>query len=311
MNAPSLWQTIDAPESEDQLVAQWSANADAPLVSVCCNTYNQQDYIAQCLDSILGQKTSFPFEVLVHDDASSDGTTAIVQSYAERFPRVVRPLIQECNRWSRGHNIAPEFNFPRARGRYIALCDGDDAWADSQKLQQQVDFLEANSDYVLCFTDAVSVDEEGRRQARLAGCRRDLSARELQETASIFTLTTCFRNVIDAWPREFANARYGDLVIWSLLGDHGAGKYLADVRPALYRQNPRGIHSGIDKRHQVERSLETMAALYSYRLRKGDRTLAYSHLQHMVIHNLRLLGVGGLWTLFWRGVKRSADVQRR
>lgn len=311
MSADLERSTISAPEIEDTLLREWDGGPGQPLVSVCCITYNHERYIAECLDSILGQRTTFPFELLIHDDASEDGTAKIVSDYAHRFPNVIRPILQRENQWSRGHNISPEFNFSRARGRYIAICEGDDAWVDPFKLQRQIDFLEANLDYVLCFTDAVAVDASGRDLARLHGTRRDLSAKELQLTASIFTLTACFRHVISDWPREFANARYGDLVIWSLLGDHGAGKYLPDIAPSRYRQHDAGMHSGSDLHSQRERALETMAALFSYRLRRGERGLALRHLEDMLVHNVRLLGPSGFWRLLLRGIARSIDFKRR
>jgi glycosyltransferase involved in cell wall biosynthesis len=304
-------RSLTAPASEDGLVGQWSGDLTKPLVSVCCITYNQKNYIAECLESILGQRTNFPFEVLVHDDASDDGTAEQVAEYARRFPTVIRPILQKENQWSLGRNINPEFNFLRAKGRYIAICEGDDAWVDPTKLQQQVDFLEANPEFVMCFTDAVAVDESGRDRPRLRGARRDLTAQELQLTASIFTLTTCFRNVICEWPREFANVRYGDLAIWSLLGDHGAAKYLPNIAASRYRQHDAGIHSGIGVRRRRERALETMAALFSYRLRLGQRALALRHLEDILLHSLGLLGARGLVRLVWRGVRRSIDFDRK
>lgn len=119
-------------------------------VSVFCTAYNHKPYIAETLESFLSQKTDFPFEVLVTDDASTDGTTDVLYEYAEKYPDVIRFFHQEENRFSRGGNLYEEVMYPNARGKYIAYCEGDDYWCDSTKLQQQVDFLEANPDYSAC-----------------------------------------------------------------------------------------------------------------------------------------------------------------
>ena len=124
-----------------------------PLVSICCLTYNHAPIIKDCLDGFLAQKTSFPIEILIHDDASTDGTDIIIKEYAERNPNVIFPLFEKENQYSKGHrgSMDVEFNYSRARGKYIAYCEGDDYWTDPLKLQKQVDFLESHPDYSVCF----------------------------------------------------------------------------------------------------------------------------------------------------------------
>ena len=128
------------------------------VVSICCITYNHAPYIRECLDGFLMQKTDFAFEVLIHDDASTDGTTEIIKEYEAKCPDIIKPLYEEENQWVKGRRGNKEFNYPRARGKYIALCEGDDYWTDPLKLQKQVDFLEANTDYSLCFHAAKLVE---------------------------------------------------------------------------------------------------------------------------------------------------------
>jgi glycosyltransferase involved in cell wall biosynthesis len=123
-----------------------------PKVSVLCLTYNQHKYIRQCLDSILAQKTNFGYEILVNDDASSDGTTDILKDYENNYPGVVRLNIQKENQYSKGvRNMMIHFLLPKAKGKYIAICEGDDFWTDDNKLQLQVDYLEKNKDCSMCF----------------------------------------------------------------------------------------------------------------------------------------------------------------
>lgn len=124
---------------------------DRPLlVSISCITYNHAPYIRQCLDGFLMQKTDFAFEILIHDDCSTDGTAEIIKEYESQYPDIIKPLYEEENQWVKGRRGSAVFNFPRAKGKYIALCEGDDYWTDPLKLQKQVDFLEANPEYVMC-----------------------------------------------------------------------------------------------------------------------------------------------------------------
>ena len=120
-----------------------------PLVSICSIAYNHEPYIRQCLDGFLKQKCNFAFEVLIHDDASTDGTTEIIREYEEKYPNIIKPIYEKENQWVKGRVGSVIFNFPRAKGKYIALCEGDDYWTDPLKLQKQVEFLEANPEYVL------------------------------------------------------------------------------------------------------------------------------------------------------------------
>ena len=120
----------------------------SPFVSVFCPTYNHEKYIRQCLEGIVMQETSFQIEVIVQDDASTDGTTAIIKEFAKRYAFII-PIIHEVNIYSLGRNLN-EYWLKNARGKYMAFCEGDDYWTDPLKLQKQVDFLEANLDYSFC-----------------------------------------------------------------------------------------------------------------------------------------------------------------
>src|SRR5690606_24868156 len=116
-----------------------------PLVSICCITYNHVKYIRQCLDGFLIQKTNFSYEIIVHDDASTDGTAEIIKEYVKRFPNIFIPICQTENQHSKGiRGVFAKFVFPKSNGKYIAMCEGDDYWTDPLKLQKQVDILESD-----------------------------------------------------------------------------------------------------------------------------------------------------------------------
>jgi len=129
---------------------------DATVI-IWCITYNQKNYIKNALDGFLIQKTNFPIEVVVHDDASTDGTTEIVRDYVQKYPEIFTPMIETENQWKKGglKRIIALMNEKHRRGKYIAFCEGDDYWTDENKLQRQVDFLDNHQDYSMCFHSAM------------------------------------------------------------------------------------------------------------------------------------------------------------
>lgn len=124
-----------------------------PLVSVYCIVYNQERYVRKCFNGFVNQKTNFRFEVIVHDDASTDGTTSILNEYAEKYPDLIKPIIEVENQYSKHDDSINKIMYPRLRGKYVAVCEGDDYWIDPQKLQKQYDFLENHPEYLMCYTD--------------------------------------------------------------------------------------------------------------------------------------------------------------
>ncbi|MDN5307379.1 MAG: hypothetical protein PWP16_742 [Eubacteriaceae bacterium] len=130
---------------------KWDENT-IPLVSISCITYNHENFIRDAIEGFLMQRTTFPVEILIHDDASTDKTAEIVREYEQKFPQLIKPIYQTENQYSKGKKISATYNYPRAKGKYIALCEGDDYWTDPLKLQKQVDFMEANPEYGMCYT---------------------------------------------------------------------------------------------------------------------------------------------------------------
>lgn len=179
--------------TQEQIMQNW--NSEIPLVSICCITYNHEPYIVQTLDGFLMQKTSFPFEILIHDDASTDRTADIIREYEKKFPNLIKPIYQKENQYSKGFtSVSETWNFPRAQGKYIALCEGDDYWIDENKLQMQVDFLENNPEYGMCYTKAKQFIQKKRKFSRR---RFGTDVRDFEDLLfngnRVPTLTTVFR----------------------------------------------------------------------------------------------------------------------
>lgn len=122
---------------------------ETPLVSIRCTVYNHEPFLRQCLDGFVMQQTTFPFEAIVHDDASTDGSAAIIREYAEKYPDIIKPIYETENQYHKHDgSIARILNATmHPQSKYIAVCEGDDYWTDPHKLQIQVDFLESHPDY--------------------------------------------------------------------------------------------------------------------------------------------------------------------
>lgn len=250
---------------------------ELPLVSVCCTAYNHERFIRQCLDGFVTQKTSFSFEVIVHDDASTDGTQDIIREFAARYPDIIKPIYQTENQYSKGVRINLTYIFPRIKGKYVAICEGDDYWTDPYKLQKQVDFLESHPGCVMC-SHLFDVYNERNKQLQknddssFTGKSYDLDTL-INGEWYFQPLTVLFR--FDAYDREHF-ASYGlsmDVILYyELLRRGGKGYCLPDVM-AVYRIHDGGVWSlkSLDK----QRAMEFQARLAIYRVEKSDKAAKF------------------------------------
>lgn len=134
---------------------------DEIAVSVCCTVYNHEKYLRKCLDGFVMQKTNFKFEVIVHDDASTDHSADIIREYQNKYPEIIKPIYQTENQYSKKKPITKTFIWPQIRGKYIAVCEGDDYWCCDHKLQKQFDYMEQNPQCSIAVHKVCCVDEGG------------------------------------------------------------------------------------------------------------------------------------------------------
>lgn len=146
--------------SEEDIKKEWDMTK--PLVSIRCTTYNQENYIAQCLDGFLIQKTNFPIEIIVHDDASTDSTPEIIKEYELKFTGIVKPIFEKENQYSKKDGSFTRIIDSRISGKYVACCEGDDYWCDEDKLQKQYDFMESHPDYYAVGHLTKTIDRNGK-----------------------------------------------------------------------------------------------------------------------------------------------------
>lgn len=234
---------------------------DAPLISINVITYNHAPYIRQCLESILMQKTNFTFEILIHDDASTDGTADIIREYEALYPDIVKPVYQTENRYSKGLSISRLYQYPRIKGKYIALCEGDDYWIDPLKLQKQVDFLEQNTDYSICggrywVIEGDKTDELSEQPWMISKMvkypkGRTITLNNLFDDYLFWTLTICFRSDIIQDIRKFYYTK--DDVYFAASLDVGKGFIFPDYF-GVYRKHAGGIWTGISWRQKKEQN---------------------------------------------------------
>ena len=209
-----------------------------PLVSICCLVYNHGPYLRDCFEGFVKQQTTFPFEILVHDDASTDHSADIIREYTAKYPHLFKPIYQTENQYSKGIRVTNQYQYPRAQGKYIALCEGDDYWTNPDKLQMQVDWLEAHSDYSMCCSNAY-IQSSTRT---LSGARYwkdcDIPTVDMIMGRGCFvqTCTLVFRkSLLDSYPAECKNCHVGDypLQIWAVL--NGKARYFK-TKTGVYRR---------------------------------------------------------------------------
>lgn len=284
-------------------------NKNTHLVSICCLAYNQEAYIAQTLESLLMQHVPFPIEIIVHDDASTDGTRKIIEAYAADFPNIIKLVFQQENKYSiYGINYLFEYVISKTSGRYVAMCAGDDYWIDPLKLQKQVDFLENNPSFGLVHTRAAIYNEENRKFEGAHGYEVNDFESLLTEN-SIATLTVCLRKSLfnqyikEVNPKAQTKWTSEDFPTWLWFINHSKIKFLDEIT-CVYRKHEQSISHNKDEVKNLEFS-EGVYAIVDYYLNKYPklrsekkiRARYYSEMIKMYFLNKR-----------WDGIRKSTKI---
>ena len=221
-------------------MANWGGcDINKPLVSIRCITYNHRKYISQALDSFLSQKTKFPYEIIVHDDASTDGTTEIISEYERKYPKIVKPIYEKENMYSKDWGYIENIINIHIKGKYTAICEGDDYWCDSLKLQKQVDFMESHSDCSLCTHNTLFHYSDGSKEDHNFNSWnyiRKLSLVDIFFGWNVHTSSYMIRSDMNYKPNFSKNFWSGDYVYITMAKYYGEVYSLPDVM-SVYNAN--------------------------------------------------------------------------
>jgi glycosyltransferase involved in cell wall biosynthesis len=235
-------------------------------LSMCLITYNHARFIEGAIQSVLSQKVDVPWEFIISDDGSTDGTAEIVRKYAEQYPALIRPIFHQ-------KNLGPATHFLEmigtAKGTLMAYLEGDDAFADDEKLQTQIDYLRRNPNFIGCFHDLVVIDEQGAVVAEsfLASSgstfKSSIEQRDLLNAGGLAHMNTWVyrRHLLEDLPKWVADFPL-DKSLGFYLAEHGNWGYI-DKRMTIYRLHSGGMYSPLPEHHQNQMLLKHVMALYS------------------------------------------------
>lgn len=216
-----------------------------PIVSIICLTYNQEKYVRDCLDGFVMQQATFPYEVLIYDDASIDGTPMIIKEYAKKYPDIFKPTLYEKNNFSQGLGYVGLYTgIKEAKGKYVAYCEGDDYWTDPHKLQNQVDFLEAHPDYEICAHEVMVKYADGKQTAFsdfeknlfISVKNSDYTFDDILTGNIIHISSMMYRNFDIKLPDWLPQISACDMVLFRILGEKGKLHTLNDCM-SVYRDH--------------------------------------------------------------------------
>jgi len=249
-----------------------------PVVTVCCSTYNQEPFITQALDGFVMQKTTFPFEILINDDASSDSTLKIIQKYAATYSNI-KILTHEKNQWGEGMRNGTFFGFepfvynlmPEAKGKYLAFCEGDDFWTDPLKLQKQFDYMESHPECSMCYHSYATLCERVVVERTNDKIGKYYTSKELFSVPDgIASSTKIFRNIYSDNTKDIIQHFSGDYLFTSYMGLFGSCGYVSGVKNSIYRLHKGGVWTGLNREVQKLRYLEMLENLYNLHLKYGS-----------------------------------------
>ena len=271
-------------------------------VSVC--TYNHANYIEKCLDNILSQKTNFPFNIILGEDDSIDGTRKICEDYARRYPDVIQLYLRQRKDviYING-NPTGRFNFlsnlESCKGKYIALCDGDDYWTDPYKLQKQVDFLEANEEFSGCFHKSFTINETDKKPKLVPFREYKKQIFTFEDTLSkkvlFHTGSFVFRAHYCLYEKGYKNIHSGDMALFSTIAKSGK-LYLEDEFMSVYRINENGVTRNVNNKEYHQNRIILMD--YLMKISEAKYFDSITEVKNFHISNLNLKQKKSKYNLF-------------
>lgn len=272
-----------APKPEAEIIAKWEGDISQPLVSILCMTYNHAPYIEDAINGFLMQETDFTFEIWIHDDASTDGTSDIVMRYQSEYPSIIKTILQEENQYSKGRR-PPRFLRRVFRGKYCAFCEGDDFWISKDKLSRQYASLERNPQahisihpaYVLDIVSGIVIKkiDQGNVYCTIDVSKVVESGGQYAPTASYFFKSEEFESMPD-WFFEAVDLPFGDFFMEVVIGRDGL-VYLPDLY-SVYRRNVPGSYTERTENYDDSRVISRLDSIiyYTQKLSRIDSLALY------------------------------------
>lgn len=255
--------------TQEHIVSKWNIDLNVTKVSIFCVTYNHEKFIEDAINGFLIQETDFEFEVIIHDDASTDNTANIIKKYEEMYPKIIKPIYQKENQYSKGSKYFWDLLFSNAKGKYIAICEGDDYWTDSTKLQKQVDFLKDNKKYMACYHNTGILRENKNKDnlELINNTMKDIFKIEDFAKGKIYfhTSSLIFRfndKIKKKIITHYSHKNFGDRFLSILLASLGPIKYINRVM-SVYRIHNNGVWSSLSKEKQAISNLSILIQAYN------------------------------------------------
>ncbi len=290
-------------------------------VSVVCNAYNHGKYIRDTLEGFVMQKTSFPFEVLVHDDASTDNTADIIREYEAKYPDLIKPIYQTENQYSKGIRPGAAFQYPRAKGKYIAFCEGDDYWTDPLKLQKQYDALESHPEIDICaHKTRVIKAKNGKTVRYIAPSNKDtvLTIEDViyGEGDYVCTNSLMFKPHVIHNPKEFRQQLMLDYTM-QIQGSLNGGMLYLDDCMSVYRYMTEGswtrrVKTNPEKRVELYKNKQRMLDILNEETdRKYDAVIERRKLKNEFLHKLEQFDFKDVFSEKYKGVYKEFSFSER
>ena len=236
--------------TQDEIMKNWCV--DKPLVSICMITYGHEKYIIKALEGCLMQVCDFPFEIVIDDDCSLDSTASIIQKYIDKYPKLISANLRERNIGAVENSIA---NIKRARGKYVAMCEGDDYWIDSEKLQKEIDLIEQEDLAAVC-TKVKYIDGDGTHlgySESIPAHDLPLSYKYILQSNPVHTCSFLVKkSILEEIEDVMIKAPYGDYVMFLAASYFGRIGFINEVT-AVYRKNVGIMHTWSNSDAQVMR----------------------------------------------------------
>lgn len=222
--------------------------------------YMHQKYIAKAIEGVLMQETNFDYELIIADDASQDDTEKLLNEIIQNHKNGFRI---KYTKHKKNIGMMPNFIWAllQCKGKYIALCEGDDYWTDPFKIQKQVDYLDRHRNHSICFHDWVSINQSGALIGNYdirESMKRDRTPNELVAGSPLHTATIMFRNKFDRLPVQFSKAFNGDTFLYAYLSQWGGAGYLLGIKPSHYRVHKGGVWSQLNYADMTKYNIETL-----------------------------------------------------